>query len=563
MFDVNTNTANIPIPPINTIRDLQDAFDVAKSQKESRGIDSTLPTGADFPGGPNPKSFQGRAEQTWANVGQGYGSPDFFSSLTSVNISGNSADDIIPWSWYPYRRDMQLRRFAQMETILAGGIFNIRSRVETLPYQIKGDMKAKTYYGQIIGRGDLGMGSHELFGKTIYDLLTQDNGFFWEKVGAGSPEGPLVGPVTQINHIDSNRCWRTFDPEFPVIYYNPYTADWHKIHYTRVVMGSDNTQPDEIARGIGFCATSRALRAVQIMRDINVYKHEKISGNFTRAMLILKGITSKQVAKAKATADLETETDGLTYFRRIPILTTMREDASHDMIDFASLPDGFDTEKDTTLYVYCMALAFGVDAREFWPATSSGATKGDATVQHMKAQGKGMGYYLNKIRWAINWNILKDTGAEFYWNFMDGEQELQDAQIAQVQIQNIGLMQSQGNIDVKQGRAILIQKNIISGNEEEDINNGRDAFSHYPPSEEDMKVDAEPPEPPKVEQLQAQGDSNQRVQQHGTAAPGESVKPVRAGSPSIVDRKEYDITDEDIQLARKALREMGITIRGD
>jgi hypothetical protein len=556
MFDVHTNSTNIPTRQIDTIRDLQDAYDMAKSQKEDRGIDSL--------GGRSPDSFQGRAGKAWAEVGMGYGgNPDLFSSLGWVQLSGNKADDIIPWSWYPYRRDMMLRTFAKLEPMLAGAIFNIRSRIETLPYLIKGDIKSKTHYGQVIGRGDMGNGSHELFGKTIFDLLTQDNGFFWEKVGAGSPNGPLVGPVMQINHIDSNRCWRTFDPEFPVIYYNPYTADWHKLHYTRVVMGSDNSQPDEIARGIGFCAVSRIIRLSQIMLDTTIYKHEKISGNFTRAMLILKGITSKQVSKAKSTAEMETEADGLVYFRKIPILTTMREDASHEMIDFASLPDGFDVEKDTTLYVYCLAMSLGIDAREIWPATTSGATKGDAIVQHLKTQGKGIGYYLNKIRWAINWNILKDTGAEFAWNFTDGEQELQAAQISQVQIQNVGLMQAQGNISPKEGRALLIARDIISGNEEEEVKDGRDTFSNYPPDEDDMTVDAEPPEPPQIDQQQVQGDSNQRVQQHGTTSPKDSVKPVRTGAASIVAGKELDITGEDIELAKKALHAMGISIRGD
>lgn len=565
MFDANTMRAELPYSrnveggdPFLSVRDLQDAFEMAQQDVSAQSKEST----------PSVKSVQGRAGEAWANVGQQYGSPDLFSSLGWVNLVGQAADEFIPWSWYPYRRDQQLRVFARSETILAGGIFNMRSRVEALPYRVKGTIKAKEIYGTMLARSDLGGGAAQLFGKTMYDMVTQDNGFFWEMVGAGNPLGPIVGPVVQLNHMDANRCWRTWDPEYPVIYYNPYDASFHKMHKTRIVIGSDNTMPDEIARGIGFCATSRALRAAQIMRDIAVFKHEKISGNFTRAMLILKGITTKQVSRAKQVADIETESDGLTYFRKIPILSTMREDADYRMIDFASLPDGFDTEKDTTLYVYCLALAFGVDAREFWPATSSGATKGDAKTQHMKAQGKGIGYYISKIRHAINYFVLNGTGAEFESEYMDLEQQLQDAQIAQVEIQNIGLMQMQGDITKQEGRAILISKGIINPNQISNIDQGIDALDDVLPTEEDMKIDIpvdiskeldkeSPKAPPPTDPMQ--------IQQHPSSANTSAINPVRQPPQSIADTKEinykdYKITDKDIVAAIKSLEELGIKV---
>src|SRR6185369_6724414 len=97
----------------------------------------------------------------------------------------------------------------------------------------------------------------------------------------GRADKPLRGPVMQLAHLDSANCWRTFDPEFPVLYTNPYTGAYHKIHESRIMSGSSLTAPEELARGIGLCAVSRVYLYAQIARDIATFKHEKISGRFT------------------------------------------------------------------------------------------------------------------------------------------------------------------------------------------------------------------------------------------------------------------------------------------
>lgn len=406
------------------------------------------------------ESVQGRARPAPFVQDGGMGSPEYLAGTFWINLQ-QAADEIIPWGYYPYRRDRQLRLFARSEPILAGGLYNLSSRVSALPHRVTGKPRAQKYYQTIIGESDLGNGPEVLLQKTVYDLLTQDNGAFWELVGAGNPAKALRGPVMQINHLDSNRCWRTFDPEYPVIYYNPYTAAFHKMHYTRVVCMSDNTMPDELARGIGFCMTSRALRAVKIMRQMNQYIDEKTAGNFRRAMLLLRGFTPKQVDQAiQNTAD-DDASKGVLYYKGIPVLSSVQQELDYKMIEFASLGDGFDKEKETTLYVYILALAAGVDAREFWPATSSGATKADAGVQHMKSKGKGIATIMRTVEHAMNWQVLKDTGAEWEFDAKDDEEDLLKAQVEQADIANIAAMQTAGWIDANQGRSIAISKGLL------------------------------------------------------------------------------------------------------
>ena len=95
--------------------------------------------------------------------------------------------------------------------------------------------------------------------------------------------------------------------------------------------------------------------------------------------------------------------------------------------DLASVPDGFDFWDDITLYAYILAWVFGTDAREFWPATVSGATKADATVQNMKSRGKGIGWLIETMEWVFR-HILPAT-AKFEYDYTDDEQDFMQAQI--------------------------------------------------------------------------------------------------------------------------------------
>jgi hypothetical protein len=59
-----------------------------------------------------------------------------------------------------------------------------------------------------------------------------------------------VGRVTEIWHFDSAQCWRTFDPDFPVIYQNPRDNTFKRLHKTRVIMLSPATRSPTSAGGL-------------------------------------------------------------------------------------------------------------------------------------------------------------------------------------------------------------------------------------------------------------------------------------------------------------------------
>ncbi|MCI0349794.1 MAG: hypothetical protein L0Z53_10245, partial [Acidobacteriales bacterium] len=134
-------------------------------------------------------------------------------------------------------------------------------------------------------------------------------------------------------------------------------------------------------------------------------------------------------------------------------------DADIILKDFASLPDGFNFENDLTLYAYILAFVFGVDAREFWPATAAGATKADATVQNQKARGRGIGALIRTWEWVFRQCI--PPAVEFHYDFTDDEQDLLRYQVQKERVLTLSQLKLDGAITPLEERALAIADGII------------------------------------------------------------------------------------------------------
>lgn len=412
----------------------------------------------------NNGSVQGRAKPMPGDDGGIYGNV----MQLLVNMS-TAADRFIPPSYFPGARDMQLRRFWKHESIMAGGIYTMTSRVSSLDHDILSEQPRKKKEAQdLLKRCEFEQGFHVFTQKVVQDVLTQDNGAFVELVGRGRADRPLIGPVTDFHHIDSAQCYRTFNPEYPVLYQNPQDGTLHKLHKTRVAYFSQMTLPDEQARGIGFCAVSRALQIAQYIRDVMQYKAEKVGGRFTRALGYGKGFRKEDLKAALEINEQTGKAAGFLLYRGIPFILppggNMVGDVSLGMLDLASLGDGFVYQDEITTYVYILALAFGTDARDFWPATVSGATKGDAAVQNMKARGKGYADIIQALEFLITTRILQtlSKSLQFIFDFVDDEQDEQEARIHETRMRTISAAKRDGIITPEEARMQAIHFGILA-----------------------------------------------------------------------------------------------------
>jgi hypothetical protein len=325
---------------------------------------------------------------------------------------------------------------------------------------------ARTFQTEILDQADMGNGYRELISKSVIDYLTTDNGFFWELEGPGDPNGPREGNILSgIHHLDSAQCYRTFDPEYPVLYVNPITNTQHRLHHSRVLSKANLPQPNETARGVGLSPVARALQQIQLARAILQYRYEKVTGNFKKGIIFGKGTTKKAISRAVDRLNAQDELEDVVTYNGIPILLSM-SGVELDLLDLASLPDHFDLETELTLYVYILSLAFGVDAREFWPATSSGATKADASVQHMKARGKGLADLITTFEDALN--SVAWVGVTATYDYIDDEHDAEIVKRNQALASLYGSLEKNGFIDKREGRAHLISKGVL----DPDIING-------------------------------------------------------------------------------------------
>lgn len=399
-------------------------------------------------------SVQARAEDNTLFDTPGAGYSQFIFPIAAT------ADNFPAWSYYPTIRDARLRIFYKTEPKLKGAVYSMTAFGKSLDLQIDGLPRAKKYSQLVVQDCENGMGQRSLVGKSLLDFYTQDNGMFWELVGAGRADRPLRGQLLPpyVMHLDSARCWRTFDEEFPVVYQNPINGTFHKLHYTRVIYSANMEQPDELARGIGFCPVSRVLEEAQYARDLLTFRREKVSGSFNRAIGYGVGINAQVFKDSLQAANGASTDEGFTVYKGIPFILRAQGAMELKLLDLAGVPDGFNLETETALYMYIVALAFGVDAREFWPATASGATKADASIQDQKTQGKGKGDVIETLEnmWR---QVFPDT-VEAQYDYTDDEQDLQKANIWKIHSETFLAGKTSGTLDAEEARAHLVKEGV-------------------------------------------------------------------------------------------------------
>ena len=372
-------------------------------------------------------------------------STDMRSAMSAARIDGNDSSlTILHWlaragellpAWWSQNRDTHLRKFWLGSDILSGAMYSVVSRTCAIPCRVEArDMNVQShqelaalYSDLLFKRSQLLQGWSALMEHAMQDYLGQDNGMFIEVLGPGDPSGPIRGAPISLYHRDASRCIRTADPEFPVVY-NDRSGKRYKMHYSRIIYASQLPSANNDMNGVGFCAVSRCVNAAQNLMDVARYKQEKLGSRPPRQIILGKGISAKDIGRAFVAANAQMSAENLSVFSKTVVLGANDSNVGLELFDLASVPDGFDENTATNLGVYIVALAFGTDARDFWPATSSGATKADAMVQHMKARGKGSAQILQTLTEQLENKFLPDE-LKLVFDLQDDEEDEMQANI--------------------------------------------------------------------------------------------------------------------------------------
>ncbi|GAB4514045.1 MAG: hypothetical protein Kow0047_25780 [Anaerolineae bacterium] len=329
-------------------------------------------------------------------------------------------EDIPPWG-SPGRAE-KLREFARAEPILAGALSSMVSKCISLDWQIIGGRNRVRRYHEILSEAEDGAGWSYFLDRWTQDYLTTDLGGVIELAREGRN-----GPVAALYNIDSARLILTGNASVPLRYYpavgDPRAIPLYPGDFSRIV---DMASPDERRFGLGYCAVSRALKAARVLLALYQYEEEQLLDLPPKGIVAITGMTMPEVQEAFRLYEARRKARDQTTFKGVLWLAAQANPLQNidvRVTPFSTLPDHFDKEQSITLYVYTLSLDFGVDVREFWPASQAGATKAEAEIQHQKAKGKGFGRMLMVIERAVNWDVLP-PGLEFRFDNVDSEDDL-------------------------------------------------------------------------------------------------------------------------------------------
>lgn len=382
-------------------------------------------------------------------------------------------------AYYSAARDSWLREFWRGIDPLKVAVNTFVSKANTIPVTIRPRdrlvkrhaAQAERFQADLMRNSQLLKGWKVFFKKFLIDYLTTDNGAFAVVMGKGPADGPILGAPMGLYHLDSMRCVRTGDAEYPVRYMN-VDGKYYKLHYTRVIMVSALPAPDAELYDVGFCPVSYAIDAAAELRDIYTYSKEKFGSRPQRQVLyVKKGATMDQLAGAIHVADEKLNSDGLTRFAKTLLLAPKiaTQELELATLDLSSAPDNFDRMDVTLLDMAMIAASFGLDLRDVAIAFGvAGQTKSDAEVQDRKGRGKGVGEFLEALTDQLNFKYLPPQ-LELSFDNLDDAQDEQQATIRNTRSQARERDLRSGVTTIRVERELMLRYNEITVEEFEEM----------------------------------------------------------------------------------------------
>lgn len=405
------------------------------------------------------------------------------------------AGTIIPPYW-SRARDFELSRFWMNIDHVSSAFSMFVAKSASIPLKIvprdpsiKAHRREAEYLNAIIIEGsDFGKGWHNsLAPHLIMSLITQDNGMFCEVIGDGPKDAERQGPLLGLAYLDPQRCQRTSNAVYPVIYQD-IGGERYRLHHSRVMYTSSMPSYNVRLNGVGFCALSRMINTAQHLLDLSTTEQEELGSRPKRRLIIgQQGITAQEIVNAFNLADTQMDSEGLSrYSKSVVIGASTKPTANNpivlDIKDLTSVVQGDDKERSITLGMFLIALALNIPPRWLWPATSTGATKADAMFQHIAGMGGGIGYLLQMFTQLLGGGPLSDmlkkpvpSRFKVIFDFQDDEQDRQRSEIQKLRAEVWQMNLINGVIDVRTAREEALEAGDITEQqfEQMELDDGR------------------------------------------------------------------------------------------
>ena len=303
--------------------------------------------------------------------------------------------------------DLVLTATLDLEDMWASAIAKAVTKIAVRGYEISDsdDSTRRTEYGQSMIRNLDGPARYrEGVVKTVTDFLTTDNGWFIEVARAGNkPAGKVLG----LYHLDSFRCYRTGNLDYPVLYID-WQGGWHKLRNDQVIFGSDMPSPRSRLWGIGRCAARRAFQTITTLSATKTYYREKITGSRALTLYFITGVSRQQLQDAMETSEAEKVRKGHVVYKgavMIPILGDQPINVAP--LDLAGVADGFDVEQVEKSSLRTYAIAIGLNPDELVERAAGLNSGSSAQVSEQAAEeAGGLPYFVKDLEDKLNFLVM-------------------------------------------------------------------------------------------------------------------------------------------------------------
>jgi hypothetical protein len=202
-----------------------------------------------------------------------------------------SGDRDLPLFW-SYARDVTLASTLYRESMWADAVSIAISKIAARGFDVESDVPLRAKRAQdLFLNFDSGHGYVSGLQKHLQNFLLTGNGAHVEIVRASSALGSrIIGLVP----LDTFRCRRTGDPDYPIIYRDRVGHE-HIMREWDVFSLADMPDPADTWYGIGHCSAERAYKSIMKLEAIERYILDKVSGQRILAFYIVGGVTPKNL----------------------------------------------------------------------------------------------------------------------------------------------------------------------------------------------------------------------------------------------------------------------------
>jgi hypothetical protein len=304
-------------------------------------------------------------------------------------------------------RDRVLTATLDLEDMWASAVNKAVTKIAVRGYEVSDndDSTRRTEAGQALARDFDGPAEYRSgMAKVVQDFLLTDNGWFVEIARVSQKPG---AKVQALYHLDSFRCFRTGNLDYPVLYLD-WEGGWHKLRADQVIFGSDMPSPRARMFNRGRCAASRAFQTIVKLSAVETYFREKITGSRALALYFVTGVSRQQLQDAMETSEAEKIRKGHIIYKGAVMIPLQGDTPiAIQSIDLASIPDGFEVDQERKDAYLRYANALGVPVQDIQPLSGQGLGTGTQTiVLDEAAEGQGLAFFVKDFEDKINHLVM-------------------------------------------------------------------------------------------------------------------------------------------------------------